>query len=149
MQQLPKSNKANANTAPSANNAAASNAAEAEAAAKAANTGAAGNNPPAASKRKLSYKEQRELDGLPQLIETLELEQSSIRAELADGTLYAQDLQRAIALQQRDGEIEEALLAALERWEALGAYGARHKNRQVKPAFFVCALTGTCASLAL
>ena len=121
LQQLPKSNKANANTAPSANNAAASNAAEAEAAAKAANTGAAGNNPPAASKRKLSYKEQRELDGLPQLIETLELEQSSIRAELADGTLYAQDLQRAIALQQRDGEIEEALLAALERWEALGA----------------------------
>ncbi len=121
LQQLPKSNKANANTAPSANNAAASNAAEAEAAAKAANTGAAGNNPPAANKRKLSYKEQRELDALPQLIETLELEQSSIRAELADGTLYAQDLQRAIALQQRDGEIEEALLAALERWEALGA----------------------------
>lgn len=120
LQQLQKSNKASANTAPSANNAAANNATEAEPAAKAANASvAAGSNPPP-GKRKLSYKEQRELDALPPMVEALELEQSSIRAELADGTLYAQDLQRAIALQQRDTEIEEALLAALERWEELG-----------------------------
>ena len=119
--QLQKANKANANAVPSPNNTADNTAAEAAPASNAATAGAAGNNPPPANKRKLSYKEQRELDALPQLIETLELEQSSIRAELADGTLYAQDLQRAIALQQRDGEIEEALLAALERWEELGA----------------------------
>lgn len=71
-------------------------------------------------KRKLSYKEQRELDALPGEIEALETEQAAIRAELEDGSLYASDLQRAISLQQRDGEIEEALMVALERWEELG-----------------------------
>ena len=71
-------------------------------------------------RRKLSYKEQRELEALPGQIEALEAEQAGIRAELADGSLYGSDLQRAIALQQRDGEIEEALMAALERWEQLG-----------------------------
>ena len=73
------------------------------------------------ARRKLSYKEQRELDALPGHIEALEAEQAEIRAALADGTLYQTDLQRAIALQARDTEIDEALTAALERWEALGA----------------------------
>ena len=86
-------------------------------------TGTAGDGTPAprSGKRKLSYKEQRELDALPGQIEALEAEQASIRAELADGTLYGSDLERAIALQQRDGEIEEALMLALERWEVLGS----------------------------
>ena len=86
-------------------------------------TGTAGDGAPAprSGKRKLSYKEQRELDALPGQIEALEAEQASIRAELADGTLYGSDLERAIALQQRDGEIEEALMLALERWEVLGS----------------------------
>ncbi|WP_091818477.1 ATP-binding cassette domain-containing protein [Brachymonas denitrificans] len=86
-------------------------------------TGTAGDGAPAprSGKRKLSYKEQRELDALPGQIEALEAEQASIRAELAGGTLYGSDLERAIALQQRDGEIEEALMLALERWEVLGS----------------------------
>ena len=86
-------------------------------------TGTAGDGAlaPRSGKRKLSYKEQRELDALPGQIEALEAEQASIRAELADGTLYGSDLERAIALQQRDGEIEEALMLALERWEVLGS----------------------------
>ncbi|WP_323030482.1 ATP-binding cassette domain-containing protein [Brachymonas denitrificans] len=86
-------------------------------------TDTAGDGAPAprSGKRKLSYKEQRELDALPGQIEALEAEQASIRAELADGTLYGSDLERAIALQQRDGEIEEALMLALERWEVLGS----------------------------
>ena len=70
-------------------------------------------------KKKLSYKDQRELDGLPARIEALETEQAGIRAALADGTLYQTDLPRAVALQARDGAIEEELLTALERWEAL------------------------------
>ena len=40
---------------------------------------------------------------------------------LADGTLYQSDAARAVALQMRDAEIEEALTQALERWEALSA----------------------------
>jgi ATP-binding cassette subfamily F protein uup len=44
----------------------------------------------ARSKRKLGYKEQRELEALPALIEALEQEQERIQALLAlDGAIYA------------------------------------------------------------
>ena len=69
--------------------------------------------------QKLSYKAQKELDDLPLTIETLEAEQTQLHAALQDGSLYSQDPQRAKALQARDSEIEEALLDALTRWEAL------------------------------
>lgn len=74
-----------------------------------------------ALKRKLSYKEQRELEQLPALIDALEAEQKTIRDELADGTIYARDGGRAAALHARDGEIEEQLMQALERWSELSA----------------------------
>lgn len=73
------------------------------------------------SKKKLSYKDQRELDGLPQQIAALETEQQGLQTALADGALYQTDSVRAIALQIREAEIESALMAALERWEALSA----------------------------
>ncbi|ART53748.1 ABC transporter ATP-binding protein [Acidovorax carolinensis] len=73
------------------------------------------------SKKKLSYKEQRELDQLPQQISDLEAEQKSLQNALADGTLYSQDAARAAALHARESEIEEQLMAALERWSALSA----------------------------
>lgn len=72
-------------------------------------------------KKKLSYKDQRELDGLPQQIAALETEQQGLQTALADGALYQTDSVRAIALQIREAEIESALMAALERWEALSA----------------------------
>ena len=72
-----------------------------------------------AAKRKLSYKEQRELDQLPAQIDALETEQKSIREQLADGTIYSTDGARAAVLTARDGEIDEALMHALERWSAL------------------------------
>ena len=72
-----------------------------------------------ATKRKLSYKEQRELDQLPAQIDALETEQKSIREQLADGTIYSTDGARAAVLTARDGEIDEALMHALERWSAL------------------------------
>jgi ABC transport system ATP-binding/permease protein len=74
-----------------------------------------------AARRKLSYKDQRELEALPGLIDALEQEQKAIEAELKDGSLYARDGARAASLLQRSAEIEEALMAALERWEALGS----------------------------
>jgi ATP-binding cassette subfamily F protein uup len=76
---------------------------------------------PAAKARKLSYKEQRELEGLPERIATLETEQASINAQLADGTLYASDNAKALQLAQRNAAIDGELLQALERWEFLGA----------------------------
>ncbi|MDO5289394.1 MAG: ATP-binding cassette domain-containing protein [Pseudomonadota bacterium] len=73
------------------------------------------------ARKKLSYKDQRELDQLPAHIDALEAEQAQIRAALADGQLYQTDLARAVALQTRDSEIEEALMTALERWEQLSS----------------------------
>ncbi len=71
--------------------------------------------------KKLSYKEQRELDALPSLIETLEEEQKAIQSQLADGNLYRTDGLRAAQLAARSLQIEEQLTVALERWETLGA----------------------------
>jgi len=75
------------------------------------------NTPP----RKLSYKDQRELDALPARIEALEAEQRSVAEKLADPALYTGDPQRVAALQSRHAQIDDELLQALERWEALGS----------------------------
>ena len=76
---------------------------------------------PAATRRKLSYKEQRERDELPARIAALEAEQATISARLADGTLFAKAPAEATALSQRHAAIDDELLAALERQEELGA----------------------------
>jgi ATP-binding cassette subfamily F protein uup len=73
----------------------------------------------AKSAQKLSYKEQREFDGLPALIEGLEKEQVEIRAAIEDGSLFAKDPAKAAALFARDAQIDTELLSALERWETL------------------------------
>ncbi len=75
----------------------------------------------AAPRAKLSYKEQRELDALPALIEGLEQEQRQLRDELADGSLYTSDPARAQVHHGRDTAIDDALMTALERWELLAA----------------------------
>ncbi len=76
---------------------------------------------PAAPKpRKLSYKEQRELDELPGRIEALEAEQAELATLLADADAYTRDPQGVAAAQARVSKIDEELLGALERWETLG-----------------------------
>ncbi len=74
-----------------------------------------------AKPKKLSYKEQRELDALPELIASLETEQKQTQAALSDNNLYASDPAKIAQLHARDTEIETALMAALERWETLSA----------------------------
>ncbi|NBT53638.1 MAG: ATP-binding cassette domain-containing protein [Betaproteobacteria bacterium] len=76
---------------------------------------------PTPKTRKLSFKEQRELDGLPERISALEAEQQDIAKLLADGTLYASDNARALGLAARSAQIDDELLGALERWETLGS----------------------------
>jgi ATP-binding cassette subfamily F protein uup len=76
---------------------------------------------PAAKPRKLSYKEQRELDALPARIEALETEQKQLGALLADAQAYARDADRTAQAQSRYAQIDDELMQALERWEALGA----------------------------
>ncbi|WP_020652569.1 ATP-binding cassette domain-containing protein [Massilia niastensis] len=105
--------------------AAASAAAQAQAAPKASSTKNDGMSSTAQSvsgkKVKLSYKEQRELEELPQLIATLEDEQSAITAQLNSPDFYKQKPGDAQRLTARVAEIEDLLLDALERWERIEA----------------------------
>ena len=75
--------------------------------------------PVVASKKKLSYKEQRELDELPGKMAALEAEQIQLNALLNGTELYAQGAARIAEVTERAGEIEAELLELLERWEAL------------------------------
>ncbi|MEN9725369.1 MAG: transporter ATP-binding protein uup [Pseudomonadota bacterium] len=70
------------------------------------------------SKTKLSYKEQMELEKLPDQIDTLEKEQATINNELANPDTY-KDAEKAKNLQTRLNEIETLLLDAISRWETL------------------------------
>ncbi|VXB21049.1 ATP-binding cassette domain-containing protein [Massilia sp. 9I] len=72
-------------------------------------------------KVKLSYKEQRELEELPQLIATLEDEQSAIAAMLNSPDFYKQNPGDARRITERHAEIDDLLLDALERWERIEA----------------------------
>jgi len=76
--------------------------------------------PAAKAKAKLSYKEQRELDELPGRIEALEAEHKQLESALASNELYAQGKDRIAAAQARFAQLDEQLLAAMERWEELG-----------------------------
>ena len=69
---------------------------------------------------KLSYKEQRELDALPDEIAALETEQAEINTQLSDPEIF-KDYEKAGALQNRAEEIETLLLEKLERWALLEA----------------------------
>ncbi|MEA5098330.1 MAG: ATP-binding cassette domain-containing protein [Burkholderiaceae bacterium] len=78
--------------------------------------------PPASSQRKkLSYKEQRELDELPNRIAQLEAEQKTISEQLANPDLYRQPSDEIKRLNDRFAEIDALLLESLERWEAIEA----------------------------
>jgi ATP-binding cassette subfamily F protein uup len=76
---------------------------------------------PAAAARKLSFKEQRELQEMPARIEALEAEQRTIGERLASTTLYTDEPQLVAGLQARYAQIDVELMQALERWEALSA----------------------------
>jgi len=74
-----------------------------------------------AAPRKLSFKEQRELQEMPSRIEALEAEQRAIGERLASASLYTDEPQQVAGLQARYAQIEDELMQALERWEALAA----------------------------
>ncbi len=69
--------------------------------------------------KKLSYKERRELDALPEAIDKLEKEIASIREALGDGTIYRREPDKAQAIAARLPLAEAELEAAVERWAEL------------------------------
>jgi ATP-binding cassette subfamily F protein uup len=75
----------------------------------------------ALSAKKLSYKEQRDLEQLPARIEQLETEQAELQQRLADPDLYRSGGSQVSAVQGRLDEIEIELGRDYERWEELEA----------------------------
>ena len=72
-------------------------------------------------KKKLSFKEQRELESLPEQIEKLEQEQQDITKLIEEGSIFSTDSQKANTMLSRTTQIESELLFLLERWESLSA----------------------------
>ena len=69
--------------------------------------------------RKLSYKEQRELEQLPLQIETLEAEQARLNTSLADPSFYQNHNAEVSQVVERLRIIEAKLLEVYRRWEEL------------------------------
>lgn len=83
----------------------------------------AGSTAPTVEKRKkLSYKEQRELASLPEQIERFESELRDLHAAMADPAFYKRDGAAIVATKSRLAELERDLATAYERWERLEQY---------------------------
>jgi ATP-binding cassette subfamily F protein uup len=71
---------------------------------------------PPRENKKLSYKDQRDLDRLPQQIEHLEAEIAAVEDVLADPTLYTRDPKRFAELSERAAKLRAEKHTAEERW---------------------------------
>lgn len=72
-------------------------------------------------KKKLSFKEERELEALPGAIERLEAEQGTLHAKMAEPTFYQQAGAEIAAVTKRLEDLSSELQQAYERWESLEA----------------------------
>jgi ATP-binding cassette subfamily F protein uup len=73
----------------------------------------------AAKAKKLSYKEQRELEQLPQLIEQLETQMTELQALMGTPEFYQQDAVKISAKQDELAQLEKQLEVTFARWAAL------------------------------
>jgi len=69
--------------------------------------------------KKLTFKEQRELDELPAIIENLDSEKEKISEQMADAKFYQKDKESIAATTIRLSDIEDELKNAYKRWEEL------------------------------
>jgi ATP-binding cassette subfamily F protein uup len=81
-------------------------------------------SPTDAAKKKRSFKDQRELDLLPALIETLETEMAAVHEAMAEPGYFRQPGDLLARDQARLRDLEARLAEAFMRWEALEAGGA-------------------------
>jgi ATP-binding cassette subfamily F protein uup len=75
--------------------------------------------PDALKPRRLSYKEQRELAQLPQMIERLEAEQLQLSGLIGDPTVFQRNREQATAALQRLQGLAAELESAYARWAVL------------------------------
>jgi ATP-binding cassette subfamily F protein uup len=76
---------------------------------------------PATPRRKLGYKEARELEQLPARIEALEAEIAARTAAIADPAFYRQGSAAIVAANDALAALQRDLDAAYARWSALDA----------------------------
>ncbi|MBP85611.1 MAG: ABC transporter ATP-binding protein [Planctomycetaceae bacterium] len=76
---------------------------------------------PEPTQRKLSYKEQQELAGLPELIEEMERQIAEAHEQMADPRFYQQSGEQIAAGQEGLRALESRLEQAFARWEELEA----------------------------
>jgi len=76
---------------------------------------------PAEKAKKLSFKDQRELEAMPQKIQTLETERDQINARMGAADFFKQDKAAITAIQARLTALDQSLEAAYARWEELEA----------------------------
>ena len=69
--------------------------------------------------RKLTYKEQRELETLPAKIEALEAEQSDLHVRMGQGDFYRQESDKITATLERLKAVTLELEASYQRWQDL------------------------------
>ncbi len=72
-----------------------------------------------AKARKLSYKDQRELDSLPAQIETLEKEQARLAAIMSDAGFFKSDFDEVQRITDELAEVERKLEGVFARWSEL------------------------------
>jgi len=75
--------------------------------------------PPKVEKKKLSYKDQRELEQLPARIEALEGELAGVQGALSAPDFYQRPKEEIEAVLKQAADIQQQLDAAYERWSAL------------------------------
>ena len=69
--------------------------------------------------KKLSYKDQRELDALPERIEQLETQQGELEATVSAPEFYQQEHDATEAVLKQLADVQKELAAAYARWEEL------------------------------
>jgi len=74
---------------------------------------------PKAKPRKLGYKDQRELDLLPGIIESLEQKVASLQSEMTAPGFYQQDQAAISTINQSMASMESELADCYRRWEEL------------------------------
>ena len=74
---------------------------------------------PPRARARLSYKEERELAALPELIVSLEHEQTALTASMSEPDYHRLGAERLRGDRKRLAELEELLLEKFARWEAL------------------------------
>ncbi|WFP51317.1 ATP-binding cassette domain-containing protein [Methylomonas sp. EFPC3] len=89
--------------------------------AKSAETAAKKEKPKPATGKKLSYKEQRELEQLPERIEQLETRQAELTATMSGAEFYKQGQDAVAGTMAELQAVETELAAAYSRWDELDA----------------------------